>query len=258
MAYHESVSQKIGKLLKDPINNAGRVIPYLNSKFLPYKRSLFESLNIDTLSKPYPGHNKLLEYIGSKNGFFIECGGNDGYSYDPTYYLEKFQGWKGIIIEPLPIAKLCKKNRKASLIYETALVPFGYNESTIDFIDCNAMSFIDNSIENGADWIERGQDSQNITARKINVPAGTLQSVIDDYNKNNASPINIDFLVIDVEGFELEVMRGLNFKINSPSYILSEAHTDARFDKIKQLLNTFDYEYICEIGEKDYLFKLKK
>ena len=44
---------------------------------------------------------RLLEYLNYPNGFFIECGANDGVNQSNTWYFEKNLNWKGILIEPL-------------------------------------------------------------------------------------------------------------------------------------------------------------
>ena len=66
------------------------------------------SSSFDFLSKPYgvekmEYHNNLLKYIDFNSGFFIELGGYDGFFHSPTYYLEKFKNWQGILVEPHPI-----------------------------------------------------------------------------------------------------------------------------------------------------------
>ena len=45
---------------------------------------------------------KLLKYINYKNGFYIDCGANDGVNQSTTWYFEKYLNWNGILIEPIP------------------------------------------------------------------------------------------------------------------------------------------------------------
>ena len=54
------------------------------------------------------------QFQGS-DGFFIECGANDGESISNTLWVERNLGWKGVLIEadPRPLEKLLQKNRKA-------------------------------------------------------------------------------------------------------------------------------------------------
>ena len=42
---------------------------------------------------------KFLKYLDFQNGFFIEVGAHDGYTQSNTYFLEKHQLWRGLLIE---------------------------------------------------------------------------------------------------------------------------------------------------------------
>ena len=61
----------------------------------------------------YDGLDKrMLKYINYKNGFYIECGANDGVNQSNTWYFEKQLGWKGLLIEPVKeVFVELKKNR---------------------------------------------------------------------------------------------------------------------------------------------------
>jgi len=168
-------------------------------------------------------------------------------------YLEKFKGWRGVIVEPLPISSLCQRNRKKSVVVQSACVGFDYPESTISFIDCNFMSFVKDSIENSSELIKLGEDSQNMVCREIIVPAKTVQSIIDEQtiiSKGNT----IDLFVADVEGYELQILQGLDFSKNSPSFFLLEIQNSERLQMISEFLLPHKYSLLGEIGEKDYLF----
>jgi len=254
MAYQESGVQKFKKLIQDPKSNFGKVLPFMKSKIAPYQRDLYELFGTEKYSKPYPGHEALLKYITRRDGFFVQCGGNDGYGFDPTYYLEKFMGWRSIIVEPLPISKLCQRNRKNSIVVQSACVSSGYPESTVSFIDCNFMSFVKDSIENSSEWIKLGEDAQKMECRELVVPAETVQSIIDKQATSTGNLI-IDLFVADVEGYELQVLHGLDFKKNSPSYFLLEIQNSDRMQEITDFLQPLGYSFVEELGEKDFLFK---
>lgn len=109
--------------LKDPLGKSQKVLPYAKALLLNQLRHFAELFGIERYSRPYPNHDKLLHHIAIRNGFFVACGGNDGYGFDPTYYLERFRGWQGLIIEPIPkCAQACRKNRPRSVVIEAALV----------------------------------------------------------------------------------------------------------------------------------------
>jgi len=254
MAYHETNIQKINKLLNNPKEYSRKVIPFIKSVLTPYFRDIVELLGIQTLSKPYPGHKELLEILGNmKNGFFVQCGGNEGYFQDPTYYLEKFLGWSGIIAEPLPIYKLCQRNRSKSKVYNEAVTSFEFKEKEIELIDVNFMSVVKGSIENEKEWIKKGQDTQNINARSIIVPARPIQNIIDEYAQSNGYK-QIDLFVADIEGYELEALKGIDFNKNKPNFFLIEIHTEDRKIAIDNFLSQFGYKLLKEIGNRDFIY----
>lgn len=244
-------------LLRHPIYGFKKIIPFLKSKYLFYKRKFLELLKIDSLSKPYSNHDKLLKHLNFRNGFFVECGGNDGYAFDPTYYFEKFMNWGGILIEPLPRAFFyCNKNRTKSTVYNYALVSDKYREKDIVMCDCNAMSVVKESFDGYEDWVKLGEKAQSIKSKDIMVPAITLQSLLDNYFIENEKR-NIDLLVLDVEGYEYEILQGLDFYKNKPSYLLIEMQTDERKMEIENFIRNFGYSLLDDLDGKDFLYILK-
>ncbi|XP_071635748.1 protein Star isoform X2 [Temnothorax longispinosus] len=68
---------------------------------------------------PSMGQSTVIREIfnDKKNGFFIECGAYDGEMRSNTLFLERFNGWSGLLIEadPINFTKMLQKNRKAYL-----------------------------------------------------------------------------------------------------------------------------------------------
>lgn len=249
MAYYENTFQKLIKLIKNPKKNIKKIIPYIKSVFFPTTRTIFEFFKIDHFSKPFAGHEELMKIFDYRDGFFVEVGGNDGYLCDPTYYLEKMMGWKGIIIEPLKISSL-KTNRKKSIIIQKAAVS-SESDKIVKIIDCNAMSFIKGKLDGSYEqhWKKKGEICQNIISRELEVPADTLSNILSEHLLKR----DIDLLTIDVEGLELEVLRGLDLDKYQPKFILVEAHNRDRFEKIAKFLYK-KYEFYKKITDIDFLF----
>jgi FkbM family methyltransferase len=246
-----SLKKAAAILLKNPSTNYHKIVPFLVSKWHIVRRRISESVGIDTYSKPYPGHTALLEHLTLRNGLYVVCGGNDGLMVDPTYYLEKFRGWSGIIVEPLPkAAAACRQNRPRSTLVEAALVPPSYEKDTIDIFDCNAMSITETSDFDIAEWTKAGEAAQNLITEKRTVRAMTLTTVLTHYNV----PTQFDLLVLDVEGSEEAVLQGLSFDIFQPMYLLIEIHNQTLRTAIEKLIpNT--YQFITVTGSADYLYK---
>ena len=71
----------------------------------------------------------------------------------------------------------------------------------------------------------------------------------------NSSGIGqLDFLSLDVEGFEAEALRGLDLKNRPPALILVEANFP---EQIESLLGGY-YERVATLGVCDWLLKLRR
>ena len=207
-------------------------------------------------NNPFPALNeldrKLLKYFKRENGFFIECGGNDGYSQSNTFYLENCMNWTGILVEAIPdLARRCQYVRFNSKVYNCALVGDDFAEDSITMRFAGLMSIVKGVKEQEAEdeWVERGTRNEKIkNTYEIQVPTRQLTSILDE-----APPERIDLFSLDVEGYELEVLKGLDLEKYAPDYILVEMHD-------KEVANYLDPLYeICEelTPNWDFLFRRK-
>jgi FkbM family methyltransferase len=143
-----------------------------------------------------------------KGGFFVEVGANDPCSGSQTWLLEQ-SGWRGILVEPQ--TALCEKlrlKRKNSRVFQVACsAPGKEGEATLHIARAD-----------GCSTLEKQADSHGIEFTGVErVQVTTLDQVLAE-----AGNPAIDFLSIDVEGHEIEVMRGFDFRRHHPSLILIE------------------------------------
>lgn len=177
-------------------------------------------------SKGVPLQTKLNQIFNNKRGgFFIELGANNGLFQSNTAFLEKEMGWKGILIEPsLKGYNQCKINRPNSISLNYACVSKDYKEDYIkgDFEDNNPMGSI-----NG-----------HRIGRKnlIKVKAITLEKILDEHCRTN-----IDFLSLDTEGYEFEILKGLNLNKYRPKILLIEVYTKD-YNNIVNFLEVANYK----------------
>lgn len=193
---------------------------------------------------------KLEPYLKFKKGFFIEAGANDGIAQSNTLFFEKYHDWKGILIEPIPeLAAKCRTNRPNCIVENCALVPFDFTGTDVGMRYCNLMSLVKGAMKSEEDdltHIRQGCEVQNIESYELRVPARTLTSILDQHLIQR-----IDLLSLDVEGFELDVLKGIDFDKYKPSFMLIEA----RFrDEIDSFLNPL-YEPITELSYHDVLYR---
>jgi FkbM family methyltransferase len=182
-------------------------------------------------------------------------GANDGYSMSNTYYLEKILGWQGVLVEAVPeLYERCRKQRRKANVFNCALVAQDYGESTIEVHFADLMSLVEGSRKTSdaqANHIAEGVRLQHLAeSYTVRVPARTLESILDEL----PHPLKIDFFSLDVEGYELNVLKGLNLEKYRPKYILAEANF---FDEVNTFL-TDKYELIEKMSIHDYLYRLKE
>ncbi len=173
---------------------------------------------------------KLEPYLDFDHGFFIEAGANDGVSQSNTLYFERYRGWKGLLIEPIPeLAAVCRRNRPACMVENCALVPFGYPSDSVEMRYCNLMSLVKGAMKSEAAdlaHIQKGAEVQRVEPRELRVPARTLTAILDRHQ-----PSRIDFFSLDVEGFELSALQGLDLTRHRPTFILVEARNREEIDE---------------------------
>jgi len=214
---------------------------------------LFRS--ISTKNEQSPFSLVLSEYLNFERGFYVEIGANNGLSFSNTYLLEKNKNWKGILIEPVPHKYLeCRNNRSnKNLFFNNACVPFGYSQKFVEMTYVDLMTFssdLDNDMEDESQHFKLGLDflPSTETHFKFGAVARTLDSILAE----SQAPNNIDFLSLDVEGSELEVLKGLDHSKYSFSYICIESRN---FLKTNEYLELNGYSFVLEICEQNYLFK---
>jgi FkbM family methyltransferase len=200
-------------------------------------------------AKGIPLDLRLGHLLAWREGFFVEAGANDGLFQSNTALLEKSFEWDGILIEPAAAAAAeCRKNRSAP-VYNCALVASDYDGDTVagDF-DGYPMGSVGGS--------RLGREDT------YTVPARTLQSIFDEREVSH-----VDFLSLDAEGYELQILKGCDFGRVSFSYMLIELYPDNR-DTTVGFLSDAGYELLANYSNynrvdspawdgthNDYLFR---
>lgn len=140
----------------------------------------------------------VISVLGeSTDGFFVEVGASDGVEYSNTYYMEKVLGWKGICIEPHPdLYQKLSQNRECHL--SNALVYEKAGES---------LSFQLNGMLSGIVNESSGGMMRKWTGPNIRKTTTTLDAVLKEFK----APKVIDYLSLDVEGNEYNILKTFPF-----------------------------------------------
>lgn len=174
-----------------------------------------------------------------ENGVFLDVGGNDPIEINNTYFFEHNRNWNGLAFEPMPkMNQRWKELRKV----ECMQIALGRQSGEIEFCE-----YEDDSMSGVASEV----DYNGKMANKYKVKVSTLGSIL----KQNKIE-HIDFMSIDVEGAELDVLNGINFDEVSIDYIVIENNKGVKKQKlIRSFLINHNYRlkarlWIDEIWEK--------
>ncbi|MEV4419461.1 FkbM family methyltransferase [Patulibacter sp. NPDC049589] len=154
-------------------------------------------------------------------GTFFEAGGNDGFEQSNTYLLERFHGWKGVLVEPIPhLAAEARRNRPRAQVVEAALVPIDHDGSAIAMRYGGLMSAVAGTLianEDDESWAKQVSALGLEEPYDVEVPARTLSSILDE-----AGIVDLDLLSLDIEGFEVAAIAGLDLERHAPRWALVE------------------------------------
>ncbi len=135
-----------------------------------------------------------------KRGFFVEIGALDGEIGSNTYLLEKKFAWNGILCEPNKnYVKKIKKKRKAHLVTK-AVWRNSFSKVLFEVSNQKGLSTISSFRSNDLHYRK--------IIDKYSVETISLNDLLLEYN----APKIIDYLSIDTEGSEYEILKNLNFK----------------------------------------------
>ena len=205
----------------------------------------------------YFGLNKidqhLEEYFPNKNGFFIELGANDGVSQSNTLFLERYKNYTGVLIEPHPgNFEKCRNNRsEKNHFFMGACASFDYGQSTMNLVYSNLMTASlegETTIEDpGKHALEGKKYLRGETVYQFSAEAKTLTDVLKQAN----APGLIDLFSLDVEGSEIEVLKGVDFSKYRFKIICVETNN---FNLINKFLESQNYKFLKTISGHDYIF----
>lgn len=198
-----------------------------------------------------PMDQKIHNLLNYDNGVFIEVGAHDGITQSNTKLLEESYGWTGILIEASDVLyqTLCV-NRPNSKCFKCALGSF---EEDNTFVYGDFGGSLMSSI---------GSKRRHNHAPQQRVLMRSLQSILDEVGIHH-----INFFSLDTEGYELNILNGINFDQTEFDYLLIEIYTH-QYNEIVHFLSAKGYDLIENFSNyhrstnplwdgkhNDYLFK---
>jgi len=226
-------------------------------------REVFSAARFRQGYQSQTGQDMFLNRWFFKNrgpGFFVDVGAFDGTLGSNTSFFEKHLQWTGIAFEPNPSAfEVLRATRSCRLIqgcayHQDGQIPFlglserEHRELTRLRPPRSLLQMMLDSSHGGAmlsgipehmgqfDRVEWASKAMKLDQIRATVPCHRIDTVLNDCGVQT-----VDYLSIDVEGAELEVLRGIDFdrvQVN----VISIEHSP-RFSEVYDLLTASGFEY---------------
>src|SRR5437764_3664295 len=173
------------------------------------------------------------------NGFYIDVGAGHPV-YDNVSFAFYLAGWRGITVEPNPaLAALARAVRPRDHLYE-GLCGAAAGEATLYLQrEFHGLS------TTVAEHAQAAAKEVNRSAEAVTLPMRTLATLCEKH-----APANFEFLKVDVEGAEADVLRGANFSRFRPKIIVVEAIKPLTlapaWEEWEPLLSRHGYSYVWD------------
>jgi FkbM family methyltransferase len=160
--------------------------------------------------------------LGEKrDGYFVEVGVGGGKSISNTYMLEKEFGWKGVLVEPnISSHESIRFHRTAHLETRAAASKSGIMLEFQEVVGNGEHSRIANT---------GGHKFEKSSFKSYQVETITMNEILE----KQGAPKEIDFLSLDTEGSELDILAGIDFK----KYTF----------KVMSIEHNFDQQVLCKL-----------
>ncbi len=179
------------------------------------------------------------------NGFFVDIGAHDGVTYSNSYFFEKNRNWRGVCIEPNPnVYKKLEKNR-SSVNYnvcigdKNAIVEFTQVEGYSEMLSGVTKEYHQNHLKRLNTEISESGGSINIIKSKMI----RFDNIKDIKNKK------IDFISIDTEGNELNIIKAIDFNEVDITCIVVE--NNYKNNEIENILLNYNFKLFTKLTTDD-------
>jgi FkbM family methyltransferase len=184
-------------------------------------------------------HQDLIALMFSKfknGGFFVEFGATDGIKFSNTYLLEKSFDWNGILAEPgKNWHRSLKSNRTAHIetmcVWTTSGEILEFNETEIGELSTLEM-FSSGDMHS----------KERISGKRYKVETISLEDLLDQFD----APKLIDYLSVDTEGSEFQILNRFNFDKYRFGFISCEHNYTSSRDQVYDLLTSKGYFRVLE------------
>ena len=254
--------QKIRETVKSKISNNTLYYSVIQSIYYKIKKALdflffkfrypltkwiyiFKGIDSSESFSQFGQDKFILQLAGEVEGGwrYVEVGANHPIRLNNSFLLEKYN-WTGISIDPLS-----KYNKEWLQLRKQPFVNLAIGEidTTLQFVEFSGNELWYDMMSGFKQYV-RPEDLITCSSIEYEVQVKTLDKVI---------PFDVfDVLLIDVEGAEMQVLKGLDLSKHRPMYVLLEnANFIGGDSKLRKYMYRKGYKLIARIGCTDDIFE---
>jgi FkbM family methyltransferase len=212
-------------------------------------------LRLKTYHGQWKIDKKIAEYLNYDNGYYVELGAVDGIGLSNTLHFELHRNWSGLLIEPAPNNYLkCLANRgKKNVVVCNACTSFEYKDKFVEMIYAHYMSTPVGLESDVIDPDAHAQSGSKLLASETErvYRFGAIAKPLNTLLLEANAPNKIDFLSLDVEGAEIDVLKGIDHERFRFKLMCIESRDK---DKITEYLSQHGYHYAEQISPLDHIY----
>jgi FkbM family methyltransferase len=200
------------------------------------------------------GQDQLIDELlwHKRRGVFVDVGAADGETNSNTLFFEETRDWHGLLVEPHPAAAAACRARRSSSVVECAILSRSDNYLT-EFRaisgEYSQMSYaIDRADRLNIDRIAKYAQKSPLEESIIMVQVCPLQALLDKFNLHH-----IDYLSIDTEGADLDVVQTIDWTRTTATVISTEKQANPL--AIDSFLTSIGYKIIHDLGWENIWLK---
>lgn len=203
------------------------------------KNNYFDGFSLKSYSQE--GEDMILRRLfeKQKTGFYVDVGAHHPKRFSNTFFFYK-KGWRGINIDAMPNSmSLFNKIRPRDINLE---IPISDKKQKLKYYMFNETAL--NCFSKELAEKRNGKYDYKIISEK-EMETSTLEEILE---KHLPYDQEIDFMSIDVEGLDLQVLKSNNWRLFRPKFVLMEVIDSS----INEIADSKEYKYLAEFGYETF------
>ena len=190
------------------------------------------------------------------NGIYVEIGAGNGIEFSNTLFFHQTLGFRGLLVEANPHHRESLRMVRPGDV--VAMFAAGESEGTAPFLFNGEKWAQSHRLDTVTQEVSETLQGKNFEKNEVfEVPVKTLANMLD-----KAEIEYIDFMSIDVEGSELEVLKGMNWDIPVRIILLEcfDAEcsvTQDRNEEVRQILRDNGFVFHKKVASNDIWYDPK-